>query len=76
MPPRRWQDPLRSGDRSQGGGSGRQGVDVADRQAGGEEAEHQKGLRAGLVLDVVLDGVRDEVLDLEEYLHTAGDASG
>lgn len=34
----------------------------------GEQAKHEERLRARLVLDVVLDGVRDEVLILEEHL--------
>lgn len=47
---------------------GRRRVDVADAERGGEQAEHQEGLRAGLVLDVVLDGVDQQVLRLEEHL--------
>lgn len=33
-----------------------------------EQAKHQEGLSACLVLDVILDGIRDEVLHLEEDL--------
>ncbi len=36
----------------------------------GEQAKDEERLRACLVLDVVLDGVRDEVLILEEHLQT------
>ena len=35
---------------------------------GGEQAKHEERLRARLVLDIVLDGVGDEVLVLEEHL--------
>ncbi len=38
---------------------------VADSQAGSEKAEDQERLRASLVLDIILDRVRDEVLVLE-----------
>lgn len=41
---------------------------MTNSQAGREEAKDQEGLCAGLVGDIVLDGIRDEVLDLEEYL--------
>ena len=44
------------------------GIVMAHGQAGCEQAEDQEGLCAGLVLDVVLDGIRDEVLVLEEHL--------
>ena len=44
---------------------------VADSKPCSEQAEHQERLRAGLVLDIILDGVRYEVLDLEEHLRTA-----
>lgn len=43
----------------------RQLVDMADGQAGSQQAEHKEGLRTGLVLDVIGDGVRQEVLELE-----------
>ena len=44
-------------------------VDVPNRQPSSQEPKHQEGLCASLVLDIILDGVRDEVLDLEEDLH-------
>ena len=47
------------------------GIVVSDSEAGGEQAKYQEGLRAGLVLDIVLDWVRDEVLVLEEDLPPA-----
>ena len=44
------------------------GVDVANCQTRSQESEHKEWLCAGLVLDIILDGVRDEVLVLEEDL--------
>jgi hypothetical protein len=41
---------------------------VAPRQAGGEQPEHEERLRGGLVLDVVVDGIGEEELELEENL--------
>ena len=49
-------------------------VVVADGQASCEQAKHQEWLRAGLVLDIVLDGVRNEVLVLEVHLRTIHNA--
>lgn len=41
---------------------------VSNGEARGEETEHQEGLCRGLVLDIVLDRIRQEELELEEYL--------
>lgn len=46
-------------------------VVVANGKASGEQAKDQEGLRAGLVLHIILDGVWDEVLVLEVHLQTA-----
>lgn len=46
-----------------------QRVDVSNCKASGEKPKDKEGLGTGLVLDIVLDGIRDEVLHLEEYLH-------
>lgn len=46
-----------------------QRVDMSNCEAGGEKPKDKEGLGTGLVLDIVLDGIRDEVLHLEEYLH-------
>ena len=35
-----------------------------------EKPKDKEGLCACLVLDVILDGIRNEVLHLEEYLHS------
>ena len=45
-----------------------QGIHMSDSQASCQEPKDEERLGTGLVLDVVLDGIRDEVLDLEEYL--------
>jgi hypothetical protein len=42
-------------------------VHVADRQARGQQAEHQEWLRARLVLDIVGDRVGEEVLELRGW---------
>lgn len=36
-----------------------------------EEAKDKEWLRTGLILHIILDWVRDEVLDLKEYLQEA-----
>lgn len=43
---------------------------VADSQAGGEKAKDEERLRAGLIFDIVLDRIWDEVLVLEVDLRT------
>lgn len=41
---------------------------VAPREASGEQSKDEERLRGGLVLDVVLDGIGEEKLELEENL--------
>ena len=50
-------------------------VVVPDGQARGEQAKDEEGLRARLVRHVVLDGVRDEELDLREHLRACTGSS-
>ncbi len=48
---------------------------VPNGQARGEQAEDEEGLRARLVGHVVLDGVRDEELDLRKHLRAGPGSS-
>ena len=41
---------------------------MSDCKPSGEKPKDKERLCTGLVLDIILDGIRDEVLDLEEYL--------